>query len=86
MKVHHSLTYRMLARIGDKHLLEIWTANSQNDFVCPQQFSITGKCHVDQVATVVQVLKSTSNIVLEIVPAQSKLLHLDHFPNNLFKN
>lgn len=45
------LTYRMLARIRQEHLLEVRTADRQDGLVCMQQLPIAGQGHVHQVAT-----------------------------------
>lgn len=64
----------MLARIADKDLLEVRTADGQHDLVRLQQLAVAGQRHVDQVAAIVQVLEACGNVVLEVVPAQRKLV------------
>lgn len=66
----------MLARIGEEHLLEIRTADGQDDSMRVQQFSRARQGHVDEVATQKQAVKSIGYIILEVLPAQRKLLHV----------
>lgn len=70
----HTLTDRMLARIADEYLLEVRAANGQHDLVRLQQLSIAGESYIDQIATIVQVLESGGDVVLEIVPAQREFV------------
>lgn len=70
------LTYRVFARILQEHLLEIGAANGQDDLMCLQQFAIAGQGHVHQVTAQEQPVKTVRDIILEILPTQSKLLHI----------
>lgn len=73
-KLWYILTYWMFTRICDKHFLKVWTAYGQHNFVRLQQFTVTGQCDIDQIATIVQILKSGSDVILEIVPTQCKFV------------
>lgn len=72
------LTDWMLAGIGREYLLEIRTADGQDDFVSLQQFAITCQRNIHEISAVVEVLKSAGDVVLEVLPAKLKLIvHCD---------
>lgn len=72
------LTDWMLAGIGREYLLEIRTADGQDDFVGLQQFAITCQRYIHEIPAVVEVLKSAGDVVLEVLPAKLKLIvHCD---------
>lgn len=72
------LTDWMLAGIGREYLLEIRTADGQNDFVGLQQFAVTCQRDIHKISAVVEVLESAGDIVLEVLPAKLKLIvHCD---------
>lgn len=64
----------MLARIADEDLLKVRTAYGQHDFVRLQQLAIARQRHVHQIAAIVQILEAGRDVVLEIIPAQRKLV------------
>lgn len=72
------LTDWVLAGIGGKYLLEVRTANRQNNFMRLEQFAITGQRDIDKISAVVEVLESAGDVVLEVLPAKLKLIvHCD---------
>lgn len=77
----------MLARIADKDLLEVRTADGQHDFVRLQQFPVASERHVNQVAPVVQILEAGGDVVLEVVPAQCEfVVHGSYLERNLARD
>jgi len=64
----------MLAGIGSEYLLEVGAADSQHYLVGMEELSIAGEGHVHQVAAVVQILEAAGYVVLEVLPAQLKLV------------
>lgn len=68
----------MLARIRDENFLKVRTANGQHDLVRLQQLPVACQCHVHQVAAIVEILETCGDVILEVVPAESKLIvHVD---------
>lgn len=67
----------MLAGIGQEYLLKVRTAYGQDDFMRLQESSITCQGHIHQVPTQVQPVKPIGYILLEILPAQRELFHIN---------
>lgn len=61
-----ALTDRMSARVGDEDLLEVRTANGEDDLVALQQLPVAGDGAVDEVAAVEKALKARREVLGEL--------------------
>lgn len=56
----------MSARVGDEDLLEVRTANGEDDLVALQQLPVAGDGAVDEVAAVKKALKARREVLCEL--------------------
>ena len=78
LKIH----YWVFVRAGIKQRPEVWTANTQNQFVSLKDLSATGEGDVAELLGPAQILHDGEKARMVIIPLQQKLF-LRHFSSCL---